>query len=159
MDVESHIARDSQDQTCNRTFILLALAPCAVLPCFKLFVYRWVPSRCADSMWPLTRPQVLPIEWSALPLSMMVVVCGIQWLWFYKIVRMATGTEQEPGKDKTQWSSTIHFSWRTPDELRHSLTKTCMLLLACIHVANCTRLILLLPAANGSTMMKGFKPW
>lgn len=42
--------------------------------------------------------QVLPIEWSALPLCMMVVVCGMQWLWFYKIVRMATGADDAHGK-------------------------------------------------------------
>ncbi|KAF5826688.1 TLC domain-containing protein [Dunaliella salina] len=63
------------------------------------FVARIVMAPIAI-VWPaLTQStKVLPIEWSALPLSMMVVVCGIQWLWFYKIVRMATGVDKEPGK-------------------------------------------------------------
>lgn len=46
------------------------------------------------------RSQVLPGPWAVLLMAMLVIVCGIQWLWFYKIVRLATGAEAPPKRQK-----------------------------------------------------------
>eukprot|EP00199_Chlamydomonas_sp_CCMP681_P006688 CAMPEP_0119105168 /NCGR_PEP_ID=MMETSP1180-20130426/3206_1 /TAXON_ID=3052 ORGANISM="Chlamydomonas cf sp, Strain CCMP681" /NCGR_SAMPLE_ID=MMETSP1180 /ASSEMBLY_ACC=CAM_ASM_000741 /LENGTH=289 /DNA_ID=CAMNT_0007090159 /DNA_START=43 /DNA_END=912 /DNA_ORIENTATION=- len=86
----------------------------ASLPCldtpkwaiFALFALAFFVCRVAVApfsiIWPgMTRSlEVLPASWAYFLIALMFIVCGMQWLWFYRIIKLLQGKDNEEGTNK-----------------------------------------------------------